>query len=65
MRPGIHFSPYMAQVERLGFTLVEDLGQQAESKVWTRAGRGVCPAFAPGACNRRDSRNCFFSTIYY
>lgn len=29
----------LEQVERLGFTLIEDLGQQAASKVGTRAGQ--------------------------
>ena len=41
-------SPPMTQVERLGFTLIEDLGQQAASKVWARAGRRLS-----GLCARR------------
>ena len=36
----------MEQVERLGFTLIEDLGQQATSKVWTRVGRLLSGLYA-------------------
>lgn len=36
----------MEQVERLGFTLIEDLGQQVASKVRTRAGRHLFGLYA-------------------